>query len=164
MKALTENLVEEIIGIGNKVAVGWGASCYDFETFPRKKEVTFHCVEHGEFFVTTLSYANVKKEYKYDIEEKCRGYKAKRIETKAKENESISGQFLEDLLEIGNDVASGWGRDCFDVELDVDEKDNKTPIVRFMCYEHGESFYTELTYEEIKRTYKYDVEKKTRIK
>ena len=59
---------------------------------------------------------------------------------------------IQKLLEIGTDVASLWGAECYDVEIDKKEKS-----VTFMCIEAGEEFVTEMSFDEIKEEYGYEV-------
>lgn len=60
----TENYTrEEIMRIGNEVASLWGGYCVDCKDDRRKKQVVFNCIEHGERFVTTVGYHELK-EYK----------------------------------------------------------------------------------------------------
>ena len=53
----------KLLAIGNDVASLWGGNCYDFEIDNDGKQVVFHCVEHGEFFVTTISFDELRAEY-----------------------------------------------------------------------------------------------------
>lgn len=55
---------EQLLNIGSNVASLWGAECYDCEVDEKAKEVIFHCIEHGEQFVTTLKFIDLK-EYNY---------------------------------------------------------------------------------------------------
>ena len=48
----------------------------------------------------------------------------------------------EELMRIGQEVASGWGACC------IDYKEEKDGVV-FYCNEFGENFTTKLTYEEL---------------
>lgn len=57
----------KLLSIGNDVASLWGGSCYDFEVDKKGNQVVFHCVEHGEFFVTTMSFDEIQMEYNYKI-------------------------------------------------------------------------------------------------
>lgn len=49
-----------------------------------------------------------------------------------------------ELMEIGQNVASGWGACCIDCKTDENG-------VIFYCNEFGENFTTYLTYEELKK-------------
>lgn len=51
------------------------------------------------------------------------------------------------LTNIGSDVASLWG--AYLVGYEVKEKE-----VIFYCNEHGENFYTRISYDEILKDYK----------
>lgn len=55
---------------------------------------------------------------------------------------------FEKLLKIGGEEASLWGGYCKKAEINMDERK-----VDFLCNEHGEDFYTSLTFEEIKEKY-----------
>lgn len=56
---------KDLLRIGNNVASMWGGSCYDvFIDETKDKEIMFECVEHGEFFVTSISFEDLK-EYDY---------------------------------------------------------------------------------------------------
>lgn len=55
---------KKLMQIGNDVASLWGASCISYTIDKRKKEIVFECVEHGENFVTSLEFSELK-EYKY---------------------------------------------------------------------------------------------------
>lgn len=49
--------------VGPEVASGWGAECTAVKCY--KNKVVFYCIEHGERFTTTLTYDDIKEEYKY---------------------------------------------------------------------------------------------------
>lgn len=51
----------------------------------------------------------------------------------------------EEIMRIGNEVASLWGAYCTNCH-----KDDSIRVVRFDCIEHGESFVTDVTYDELK--------------
>ena len=55
---------QDMYRIGNNLASGWGGECYAYEVDYNAYTVLFHCVEHGEFFVTTLGFADLP-EYDY---------------------------------------------------------------------------------------------------
>ena len=57
----------QLLKIGAKVALNWGAECYDVEKDRRKKEVTFYCVEFGERFVTSLKFKDIEEMYGYKV-------------------------------------------------------------------------------------------------
>lgn len=73
--------------------------------------------------------------------DELRGIKKK--ETKKTEGLKYSKQ---ELLKIGRNVASLWGGECYDVEVD-----NKNKKVVFLCVEHGEQFATELAFNELQQ-------------
>lgn len=54
---------KQLEAVGEEVASGWGASCTGFKCY--SDSVEFQCIEHGEKFVTNLSYDDIKKEYGY---------------------------------------------------------------------------------------------------
>ena len=61
----TENYTrEEVMRIGNEIASIWGGRCLSCEKDDKKRVVTFHCIEHGERFPTTVTYDELK-EYVY---------------------------------------------------------------------------------------------------
>ena len=51
----------KLMQVGNEVASLWGASCIKYSVDRKTKTVTFECVEHGEFFVTSVEFANLKE-------------------------------------------------------------------------------------------------------
>jgi hypothetical protein len=53
-------------------------------------------------------------------------------------------EILNNLRKIGTNVASGWGGECIDYEID-DEKE----VVIFHCIEHGEEFVIEIEFENL---------------
>ena len=52
------------------------------------------------------------------------------------------------LMEVGQEIASIWGGYCKDAEIDYENKE-----VNFLCSEHGEEFYTPLSFFELERDY-----------
>lgn len=48
----------------------------------------------------------------------------------------------QELLDIGYDIASGWGGECYDAKVD-----NKKKEVVFYCIENGERFITTESFE-----------------
>lgn len=56
------------------------------------------------------------------------------------------------LLEIGNDVASLWGASCYDFKIN-----KAAQKVEFICIEAGEDFETDMSYEDIKEEYGFDI-------
>ena len=57
-----------LLNIGREIASIWGASCYDFEVDKDESQVVFYCREHGEEFVTTLSFDELLKDYNYKVQ------------------------------------------------------------------------------------------------
>lgn len=51
----------KLMKVGQEVASLWGASCIKYSVDRKTKTVTFECVEHGEFFVTSVEFANLKE-------------------------------------------------------------------------------------------------------
>lgn len=47
------------------------------------------------------------------------------------------------MMEVGRDIASLWGGECLDFEVDNDKQ-----VVTFKCIEHGEFFITEQAFAE----------------
>ena len=67
MKKIKCNLTEKQLNeIGHEIASGWGGSFleYSLELIENEPTVIFYCVEHGEYFTTTLSIEEILKEYK----------------------------------------------------------------------------------------------------
>ena len=62
--------------------------------------------------------------------------------------------FNDELLNIGAEVASLWGGCCRDYEVDYE-----TNRVIFSCIEAGEEFLAELTFDELKDEYNYEIPK-----
>ena len=58
---------ERLMEIGNDIASLWGGSCYDFEIDKDLEEIAFFCVEHGEEFTTTMSFAELEEEYSFTV-------------------------------------------------------------------------------------------------
>ena len=56
------------------------------------------------------------------------------------------------LYEIGQEIASLWGAECYLVEIDTRKK-----VVIFSCIEFGERFIVKEPFEAIKTEYGYDV-------
>lgn len=56
----------------------------------------------------------------------------------------------EQLINIGNELASGWGAQLIDFEV---EKGGN--VVTFYMVEYGEHFYSKLTLKEIVTDYRY---------
>ena len=155
MENMTQKAINKILEVGNKVARGWGGVCYDFETFPRKKIVRFHCKEHGEDFITDVSYEDILRNYKCNIEIITYGMKARKLSnTKLATNDenNISKEMYATLMEVGEDVAMGWGAECIDLSVDFEKKE-----VTFECNEFGEPFVTTLSFSDIKEEYDVDV-------
>ena len=48
----------------------------------------------------------------------------------------------QDLMAIGQEIASMWGGSCYDVSIDDGE-------IIFSCAEHGELFATTLSFDEL---------------
>ena len=78
----------------------------------------------------------VKKEYP----------KAEFVEVKLEVSPSTVGFTKNKLLEIGQEVASGWGAVCTGVKCFKNS-------VQFNCNEFGEKFTTLMTHDEIKQEY-----------
>jgi hypothetical protein len=75
------------------------------------------------------SYAFAAQEYKF---------KNKNTE----ENKMIKFEKTQ-LMKYGREIASLWGGECVDYEID---KENK--VIIFICIEHGEDFVTSITFDE----------------
>ena len=56
---------KELLKIGMEVASLWGAECYDYKVIKENKEIVFYCIEAGEKFTTSVSFQDLKSEYKY---------------------------------------------------------------------------------------------------
>lgn len=50
---------EELKKIGNNIASMWGGSCFKYEV--TATEVLFHCIEHGEEFATSCTFAELEE-------------------------------------------------------------------------------------------------------
>ena len=61
--------MSDLLNIGNEIASLWGASCYDYEIDLKNKKVIFDCVEAGEFFITDITFDELKRDYDFNIEE-----------------------------------------------------------------------------------------------
>lgn len=58
---------ERLRGIGNEIASLWGGSCYGYEIEKEERKVTFLCIEHGERFITELSFSELLQEHHFDV-------------------------------------------------------------------------------------------------
>ena len=58
---------EKLLQIGNEIAQLWGGSCYGYEIDSANETVNFQCIEHGERFVTDISFEELKSEHGFDI-------------------------------------------------------------------------------------------------
>ena len=58
---------ERLLLIGNSIASLWGGSCYNVKIKQKEKEVVFDCIEHGERFSASLSFAEIKEQYGVDL-------------------------------------------------------------------------------------------------
>lgn len=67
-------------------------------------------------------------------------------------NISIKGEkesfTTEELMNVGQEVASLWGAECYDFSKEED-------VYVFFCIEHGERFICRMTHEEILENYKH---------
>jgi hypothetical protein len=61
------NKREQLLQIGNELASLWGGSCYDYRISQKDKEVEFRCIEHGEKFVTSMSFSEIKEQHGIDL-------------------------------------------------------------------------------------------------
>lgn len=50
---------KDLLKIGNNVASIWGGSCFKYEV--TATEVVFHCIEHGEEFATSCTFAELEE-------------------------------------------------------------------------------------------------------
>lgn len=66
-------------------------------------------------------------------------------------NNIISEEISQKILEIGSIIASTWGGFCISYEIDYEKQE-----IFFTCYEHGEEFYTSISFEDLKK--EYDIE------
>lgn len=57
------DVFRKLSAIGEDVASIWGGTCKKVTINPDNKEVTFHCMEHGERFTTSMSYDEIEHEY-----------------------------------------------------------------------------------------------------
>lgn len=53
--------------IGEDIASVYGGECYDYKIIPEEEKVEFFCKEHGENFVSELTYQEIKEEYGLDL-------------------------------------------------------------------------------------------------
>ena len=53
---LSKNAMENLLDIGRNVASLWGAECHDAKPDDTREVVVFHCMEHGEKFITEIAY------------------------------------------------------------------------------------------------------------
>lgn len=58
---LSKEIQENIMKIGQNVASGWGAECYDFELDDKREIAIFHCIEWGERFITEIEYGRLSR-------------------------------------------------------------------------------------------------------
>ena len=63
---------KRLLEIGNEVASLWGGYCCELKINRRNKEVVFNCVEHGEKFATSLSFAEIKGQFGLDLSKQQR--------------------------------------------------------------------------------------------
>ncbi len=61
------NRKEQLLQIGNELASLWGGACYDYKISRKNKEVVFDCIEHGEKFVTSLSFSEITEKHGIDL-------------------------------------------------------------------------------------------------
>lgn len=47
---------EQLLRIGNNVAMLWGAFCFGYRINRAEQKIYFECVEHGEKFLTTIDF------------------------------------------------------------------------------------------------------------
>ena len=52
---------QKLMDVGQEVASLWGASCIKYHIDKKNKVVMFECIEHGEEFVTSIEFANLKE-------------------------------------------------------------------------------------------------------
>ena len=64
---VSKALYNKLLEVGEDVAMGQGAECYDLTVDFMKDEVTFQCIEHGERFVTILPFNDIEEEYSVKI-------------------------------------------------------------------------------------------------
>lgn len=67
-------------------------------------------------------------------------------------NKVISEEVNQKILEIGTITASNWGGVCISYEFDYKKQE-----IFFLCNEHGEEFYTSISFEELKNDYNIEV-------
>jgi len=67
LNALDSEMLSLLPQIGYQVASIWGGECYDFEVDNKQKIVVFHCLEHGEDFVTEVKFSELEK-YKAQLD------------------------------------------------------------------------------------------------
>jgi len=58
---------ERLLRIGNDIASLWGGSCYNVKINKKEKKVVFDCIEHGEKFITSLSFSEIKAQFGVDL-------------------------------------------------------------------------------------------------
>ena len=51
----------KLMKVGQEVASLWGASCVKYNVDKKTKTVVFECIEHGEYFVTSVEFSNLKE-------------------------------------------------------------------------------------------------------
>lgn len=56
-----------LMKIGNDIASLWGGSCYSFKVDAKNKKVKFYCIEHGDKFLTELTFEEIKNKYGIDV-------------------------------------------------------------------------------------------------
>ena len=59
MSKLPKEIRDNLISIGNEVASLWGGECYNAVPDDDREIVVFHCIEHGEDFVSEVKYSEL---------------------------------------------------------------------------------------------------------
>jgi len=59
-------------------------------------------------------------------------------------SKKLSKEHQDNLVHIGNNVASLWGASCYDIK-----PNDKEEVVVFYCVEHGEHFIAKVPYNEL---------------
>lgn len=114
------------------------------------RKINFYCIDNRGCFTATMDLgANYPKETVLAQKEKFINNIKKNypnvhsvemlIPTKSKYKKEL-------LMEVGQEVASGWGGVC----LGITTYDN---LVEFKCNEYGENFTTHMTYADIEKEY-----------
>lgn len=148
MAKVSKDLELKLKTIGVKEGGLYNLTLQDVIVLKTDKKVRFiYKTKEGSVEVKYETFDNLYKKYNIDL----KTYFKNRNNPQAKAN--AAKVLHNELMKVGDEVASLWGGICFDVKVLKSAKK-----VQFLCKEHGDIFCTELSFDALKKDYGYDIE------